>query len=265
MAKLQTTLRGDLVAVAYSFPASSSGGSRRSDQSAMSKRSGSPGRRWANDRTATFAIGLEQERGFQLPQQLAHGVLCRFGWIWYGFSGPLLPRYFRRICRGKCFGCSDRLDGSTVLFKITVISWNRRSPNFRVTRSPHSPRYKGTLLKHQHGPREISTMATYRPSRISYRGCSPRLWLSHRITCDSCYVPSWITPTNGQTNSCFTDLGKHYPNATGETAADQEPLIVDQTSVIHWMALMYQRASGDTDFVKPYIGNLPEICGLPGG
>ena len=54
----------------------------------------------------------------------------------------------------------------------------------------------------------------------------------------------------------FHDLGKHYPNATGETAADQEPLIVDQTSVIHWMALMYQRTSGNTDFVKPYIDSI---------
>ena len=61
-------------------------------------------------------------------------------------------------------------------------------------------------------------------------------------------------------NFMFHDLGKHYPNATGETTANQEPLIVDQTSVIHWMALMYQRASGNTDFVKPYLGNIQKYA-----
>ena len=54
-------------------------------------------------------------------------------------------------------------------------------------------------------------------------------------------------------NFFFHDLGKNFPNATGETAATEEPLLVDETSVIHWMAYAYQRASGDTDFVKPYL------------
>ncbi|KAI1326747.1 hypothetical protein F5Y16DRAFT_421597 [Xylariaceae sp. FL0255] len=54
----------------------------------------------------------------------------------------------------------------------------------------------------------------------------------------------------------FHDMGKHYPNATGETVADQEALIVDQTSVILWMAYAYQKASGDTEWVKPYVSVL---------
>ena len=47
-----------------------------------------------------------------------------------------------------------------------------------------------------------------------------------------------------------------YPNGTGETVENEEALLVDQTSVIHWMAYAYQRASGDTEWVKPYIGGL---------
>lgn len=43
-----------------------------------------------------------------------------------------------------------------------------------------------------------------------------------------------------------------YPNATGETVEGQQKLIMDQTSVIHWMAYSYQKASGDTEWAKPY-------------
>ncbi|OAA65782.1 hypothetical protein SPI_02569 [Niveomyces insectorum RCEF 264] len=54
----------------------------------------------------------------------------------------------------------------------------------------------------------------------------------------------------------FHDLGKHYPNATGETVASQEALIVDQTAVMHWMVYAYQKATGDTAYAKPYLAVL---------
>ena len=47
-----------------------------------------------------------------------------------------------------------------------------------------------------------------------------------------------------------------YPNATGETVAGEEQLIVDQTSVILWMAYAYQKASGNTEWIKPYVPTL---------
>ncbi|CAL5867994.1 uncharacterized protein PFLUO_LOCUS2217 [Penicillium psychrofluorescens] len=58
----------------------------------------------------------------------------------------------------------------------------------------------------------------------------------------------------------FHDLGKHYPNATGETVATEEALIVDQTSVLLWMAYAYQRASKNTEWVKPYISALTKFA-----
>ncbi|CAK7226832.1 hypothetical protein SEUCBS140593_006376 [Sporothrix eucalyptigena] len=58
----------------------------------------------------------------------------------------------------------------------------------------------------------------------------------------------------------FHDLGKLYPNATGETVAAQEALIVDQTAVMHWMAYAYQKASGDTEYIKPYLGPLQRFA-----
>ncbi|CAK7230924.1 hypothetical protein SCUCBS95973_007737 [Sporothrix curviconia] len=58
----------------------------------------------------------------------------------------------------------------------------------------------------------------------------------------------------------FHDLGKLYPNATGETVAAQEALIVDQTAVMHWMAYAYQKASGDTEYIKPYLGPLTRFA-----
>ena len=58
----------------------------------------------------------------------------------------------------------------------------------------------------------------------------------------------------------FHDLGKHYPNATGETVAAEEALIVDQTAVMHWMVYAYQKASGDTEYAKPYIGVLQKFA-----
>lgn len=58
----------------------------------------------------------------------------------------------------------------------------------------------------------------------------------------------------------FHDLGKKYPNATGETVAAQEALIVDQTAVMHWMAYAYQKASGDTEYIKPYLAPLQKFA-----
>lgn len=58
----------------------------------------------------------------------------------------------------------------------------------------------------------------------------------------------------------FHDLGKHYPNATGETVASQEALIVDQTAVMHWMVYAYQKATGDTEYAKPYMGVLQRFA-----
>lgn len=58
----------------------------------------------------------------------------------------------------------------------------------------------------------------------------------------------------------FHDLGKKYPNATGETAAAQEALIADQTAVMHWMAYAYQKASGDTEYIKPYLAPLQKFA-----
>jgi hypothetical protein len=51
-----------------------------------------------------------------------------------------------------------------------------------------------------------------------------------------------------------------YPNATGETVAGEEKLILDQTSVIQWMAYAYQKSSGNTQWVKPYLGALQKYA-----
>ncbi|KJR87266.1 glutaminase [Sporothrix schenckii 1099-18] len=58
----------------------------------------------------------------------------------------------------------------------------------------------------------------------------------------------------------FHDLGKKYPNATGETVAAQEALIVDQTAVMHWMAYAYQKATGNTAYIKPYLAPLQKFA-----
>lgn len=44
-----------------------------------------------------------------------------------------------------------------------------------------------------------------------------------------------------------------YPNATGETLEAEEALLLDQTSVLLWMAYSYQKLSGNTEWVRPYL------------
>ena len=58
----------------------------------------------------------------------------------------------------------------------------------------------------------------------------------------------------------FHDLGKHYPNATGENGCLTEALTVDQTAVMHWMVYAYQKASGDTTYAKPYTAVLQKFA-----
>ncbi|KAJ6789753.1 hypothetical protein PWT90_06774 [Aphanocladium album] len=49
------------------------------------------------------------------------------------------------------------------------------------------------------------------------------------------------------------DIGKHYPNATGETPQSEEKLLLDQTSVLLWMVYAYHKISKNTQWARPYV------------
>ena len=48
------------------------------------------------------------------------------------------------------------------------------------------------------------------------------------------------------------DIGKHYPNASGQTPCEEEFLALDSTTVIFWMVYAHELFTGDTEWAEQY-------------
>ena len=208
---------------------------------------------------ATFAIGLEQEQMFNYLNSSLTGYYAAS----IGYGSDLVDHFFA--------DASDAYAEGSALDAQIVSMGQTYSQNYSDILESAVRQTFGSLEVLIPYDSKDTSQATAWTKEISTDGnvqtiadLVPRIFPAF-VALAPDYMRLMLRPIMDYTNQwpdqfMFHDLGKHYPNATGETAADQEPLIVDQTSVIHWMALMYQRASGDTDFVKPYVGNLQKYA-----
>ena len=225
---------GDLVAVAYAFDACS-------------------------DITATFALGLEQEQAFNYLNTTLTGYYRASV-----NSGPDLVDHFFADYSAACSE-ADALDAKVVAMGQKV------SQNYSDILESSVRQTFGSLEVLIPLDSLDTSQATAWTKEISTDGnvqtvadLVPRMFPAFYALAPD-YMRLMLKPLLDYTQQweaafMFHDLGKHYPNATGESVAEQEPLIVDQTAVIHWMAYAYVHATGDSDFVKPYLPALQRFA-----
>jgi hypothetical protein len=75
-----------------------------------------------------------------------------------------------------------------------------------------------------------------------------------------CRSRHWKTYDVSDYPQLYTNTEIDYPNATGETLAAEEALLLDETSVLLWMAYSYQKRSGNTEWVRPYLPTLQKYA-----
>jgi hypothetical protein len=57
-------------------------------------------------------------------------------------------------------------------------------------------------------------------------------------------------------NYTIHDIGAHYPNATGHDDEEAQIMPVEESGNLLALMYMYELASGDTEYKKPFLGML---------